>query len=89
MLLLHYVFVYPHFSELAEIKEKISKLEKKISVLKIERKKEGISEAKELSISQEIIDLTNEEASHINLNVEIMKASAGNGHDHLRQTNCP
>ena len=64
-------------------------MEKKISVLKIERKKEGISEAKELSISQEIIDLTNEEVSHINLNVEIMKASAGNGHDHLRQTNCP
>jgi uncharacterized protein (DUF3084 family) len=63
-------------AELAEIKKKISGLQGEISDLKIERKKEGISEAERLSIGQEITALTNEK-------VEIMKAAPGIVHDHM------
>ena len=55
----------------------MSELEREVSELKIERKKEGISEAKELSVSREISDLRNEIVALTNKQVEIRKASAG------------
>ena len=63
-------------------------MEKAISDLNIERRKEGVSEAKELSISQEISDLRNAATALRNEKVEIMKAVAGNVHFILRSKKC-
>ena len=68
----------------------MSKLEKEVSDLKIERRKEGISVVERLSISQEIIALENKSTALENKStaltneiVELLRAAAGNLHDHL------
>ena len=80
-------------AEQAEIKKKISELEDEVSGLKIERKKRGILEAKELSIIRHIIALVNKATALenkatalTNEKVELLKAAAGIVHDHLKLT---
>jgi hypothetical protein len=75
----------------------MSELKGEIFDLRIERKEKGLSEAKQLSIGQEIIALTNraaalenraaaltqKETALTNKEVEMMKVAQGIIHDHM------